>query len=74
MLMRLLKCLFWIPLFGNMVREAIEGPEAAMYMFVANMVMATVIAVILFGFPALITVLLTAVACMFMLIFDITRE
>jgi len=45
-----------------------------MFMFLGNVVMAILLAVLLLGFPALITVLLIAVATMFVVIIDITRE
>ena len=45
-----------------------------MFMFLGNVVMAIMLAVLLLGIPALITVLLIAVATMFMVIIDITRE
>lgn len=74
MLLALLRSTYWIPILGHLIREAIEGPPAAMFMFLGNVVMAILLAVLLLGFPALITVLLIAVATMFVVIIDITRE
>lgn len=74
MLLALLRSLYWVPVFGRIVREAMEGPPQAIYIFAANIVMSAVLAVIFFGTPALITILLMAVATMFVIIFDITRD
>lgn len=56
-----------------MIQEAIEGPPQAMFWFLGNVVMSALIAVLLFGFPALISILLLAVATMFIILFDITQ-
>lgn len=74
MLLFILRSLYWVPVVGRLLREAIDGPEEALYLFTANLVMAVALLVILFGFPALLTVALMAVATMFIVIFDITRD
>ena len=74
MLLSILRSLYWIPVFGRLLREAIDGPVEALYLFTANLVMAVALLVIAFGFPALITVALVAVATMFIVIIDITME
>ncbi len=74
MLLSILRSLYWVPVLGRLLREAIEGPVEALYLFTANLVMAVALLVIVFGFPALLTVALMAVATMFIVIFDITRD
>ena len=74
MLLSILRSLYWIPVFGRLLREAIDGPVEALYLFTANLVMAVALLIIAFGFPALITVALVAVATMFVVIIDITME
>ena len=74
MLLSILRSLYWIPVFGRLLREAIDGPVEALYLFTANLVMAVALLVIAFGFPALITIALVAVATMFIVIIDITME
>jgi hypothetical protein len=54
--------------------EALEGPDEAKYVFCANLVMAIMLVVVVFGFHGFVTVMLTAVAMMFVIIFDITRD
>lgn len=74
MLLRILKSFYWIPVLGTLLREALEGPDEAKYLFLGNLVMAVLLAVIVFGFPAFIVIMLTAVAVMFVIVFDITRS
>lgn len=73
MFLKLLKLLYIVPVLGRMIREALEGPDEALLCFIANVVMAILLAVIVFGFPALITIALCAVLMMFVIIFDITQ-
>ena len=74
MFKRILKSLYWVPFLGMVIREALEGPDEAKYLFCANLVMAIVLTVVIFGFHGFVTVMLTAVAAMFVIIFDITRD
>jgi hypothetical protein len=55
-----LNIVYLVPFLGRLVREAIEGPEEALLAFIANIVMLLAIAVLLYGFPALITIALSA--------------
>lgn len=73
MFFRFLKLLYFVPILGRLIREALEGPDEALLAFLANVVMAIALAVIIFGFPALITIALCAVLMMFVIIFDITQ-
>lgn len=70
----ILKSFYWVPFLGMVIREALEGPDEAKYLFCANLVMAIMLVVVVFGFHGFVTVMLTAVAMMFVIIFDITRD
>ena len=74
MLLKILKSFYWVPVLGMLLREALKGPDEAEYLFFGNLVMAVLLAVIVLGFPAFIVIMLTAVAVMFVIIFDITRS
>jgi hypothetical protein len=74
MLLSILRSLYWIPFFGRLLREAIDGPVQALYLFVANLVMSVVLLVAFFGIRALLPVALVGVATMFIVIIDITRD
>lgn len=74
MLLKILKLFYWVPVLGMLLREALEGPDEAKYLFFGNLIMAVLLAMIAFGFPAFIFMMLTAVAVMFVIIFDITRS
>lgn len=69
----ILRTFYWVPFLGMVIREALEGPDEAKYLFCANLVMAITLVVVSFGFQAFITIMLTAVVVMFIVIFDITR-
>lgn len=74
MLKSFLKLFYWVPFLGMIIREVLEGPDEAKYVFCAKLVMAVVLAVAVFGFHAFVAIMLTAVAVMFVIIFDITRD
>lgn len=54
-----------IPVFGWMLREAAQGTVTAKLLFVLNCVLIWVLAIAVFGFPAIIIPALAAVAAMF---------
>lgn len=60
--MALLRLVYFIPVFGWMVREAVEGSLEAKAYFVLSMFLTAVALVITFGYPALITIALAGVA------------
>lgn len=70
----ILKSFYWVPFLGMVIREALEGPDEAKYLFCANLVMTIALVVVIFGFRGFVTVMLTAVVAMFVIIFDITRD
>jgi len=73
MLLKILRSFYWVPVLGMLLREALDGPDEARYLFAGNLVMFFLLAVIIFGFQAFVTIMLTAVAVMFIVIFDTTR-
>ena len=74
MFLALMRSLYWVPVFGRLLREAVDGPVQATYLFVANLVMTVALLVIFFGIRALVPVALVGVATMFIVIIDITRD
>ncbi|MET3613313.1 putative membrane protein [Rhizobium aquaticum] len=58
-----------IPLFGWMLREAAEGTVTAKLLFVINCLLIWALAIVMFGFPAIIIPALAAVAGMFVILF-----
>ncbi|HZG27632.1 MAG TPA: hypothetical protein VE079_04145 [Ensifer sp.] len=57
-----------IPVFGWMLREAAQGTVAAKLLFVLNCLLIWALAIVIFGFPAIIIPALAAVAGMFMIL------
>jgi hypothetical protein len=74
MLLKILRSFYWVPVLGMLLREALDGPDEARYLFASNLVMSVILAVIIFGYQAFVAIVLTAVATMFVIIFDITRS
>jgi hypothetical protein len=70
----LMRFLYWVPVLGRMLREAVEGPVQATYLFIANLLMTVALLVIVFGIRAIVPVALAGVAVMFISILDITRD
>lgn len=73
MFLSFLKLLSVIPVLGRMIREALEGPDEALLAFLANTMMVVLLAVIVFGYSALISIALCAVLVMYVIIFDLTQ-
>lgn len=57
--------IFNIPVFGWMLREAVEGTTTARVLFIVNCVLIWILAIAWFGYPAIIIPALAAVAGMF---------
>jgi hypothetical protein len=66
------KFVYAIPLFGWMLKDAVHGPSDSKYWFIADMLMLWALAIIFFGYPAIIIPALTAVPIMLALIVMIT--
>ncbi|SIR03909.1 hypothetical protein SAMN05880561_107188 [Rhizobium sp. RU33A] len=65
--------IYRVPLFGWMLREAIYGPTTAKVLFVVNMLLLWLLAIVAFGYPAIILPALAAVPSMFVVLLLITK-
>lgn len=65
--------IYRVPLFGWMLKEAILGPTTAKVLFVINLLMVWLLAILAFGYPAIIIPALTAVPLMFVVLILITK-
>lgn len=65
--------IYRVPLFGWMLREAIYGPTTAKVLFVVNLLLLWLLAIIVFGYPAIILPALAAVPVMFVVLLLITK-
>lgn len=61
-----------VPVFGRLIREAAEGSATAKVLFLVNIVLAWVLAIMMFGYPAIILPALAAVPAMFIILMLIT--
>lgn len=48
MLLKILKSFYWVLTLGMLLREALEGPDEAKYLFLGNVVMAVFLSVAIF--------------------------
>jgi hypothetical protein len=62
-----------VPLLGWMLKEAIHGPTTAKILFVVNLLMVWLLAILAFGYPAIIIPALAAVPTMFVVLLLITK-
>lgn len=65
--------IYRVPLFGWMLKEAIQGPTTAKVLFVVNVLLLWILAIVTFGYPAIIIPALSAVPIMFVLLILITK-
>lgn len=65
--------IYRVPLFGWMLREAIYGPTTAKVLFVVNLLLLWLLAIVIFGYPAIILPALAAVPTMFVVLLLITK-
>ncbi|MFN3509611.1 MAG: hypothetical protein ACK4ZU_19250 [Allorhizobium sp.] len=65
--------IFRVPLFGWMLKEAAHGPIAAKVLFIINLLLLWLLAILAFGYPAIIIPALTAVPVMFVVLILITK-
>lgn len=61
-----------VPVFGRLIREATEGSATAKVLFLVNIILAWVLAIMMFGYPAIILPALAAVPTMFIILMLIT--
>ena len=67
------KALFRIPVFGWMAREAVEEGGTSMVLFLVNLALLWLLAVLVFGYPAIILPALFLVPVIFVLLILITK-
>lgn len=67
------KMTYHIPVFGWMLKEAVGGTATAKVLFVVNMLMLWLLAILQFGYPAIILPALVAVPTMFVILIAITK-
>jgi hypothetical protein len=65
--------IYRVPLFGWMLKEAIYGPATAKVLFVVNLLLLWLLAIVAFGYPAIILPALAAVPTMFVVLLLITK-
>lgn len=64
--------LYRIPVFGWMLKEAMQGATTTKVLFVINLLMIWLLAILAFGYPAIILPALAAVPAMFVVLILIT--
>ncbi|MBX9468836.1 MAG: hypothetical protein KL839_13745 [Rhizobium sp.] len=65
--------IYRVPLFGWMLKEAMQGPTTAKVLFVVNLLMVWLLVILTFGYPAIIIPALAAVPAMFVVLILITK-
>lgn len=65
--------IYRVPLFGWMLKEAVQGPTTAKVLFVVNLLLMWLLAIVTFGYPAIILPALVAVPVMFVVLILITK-
>ncbi|MCJ7996561.1 hypothetical protein J5N58_19235 [Rhizobium cremeum] len=67
------KMIYHVPVFGWMLKEAIYGPTTAKVLFIVNLLLLWLLAILAFGYPAIIIPALAAVPAMFVILIMITN-
>jgi hypothetical protein len=67
------KMIYHVPVFGWMLKEAVSGPTTAKVLFIVNLLLLWLLAILTFGYPAIILPALTAVPVMFVLLILIMK-
>ncbi len=67
------RMIYHVPVFGWMLKEAVQGPTTAKVLFILNLLLLWLLAIVTFGYPAIILPALTAVPVMFVLLILITK-
>ncbi|WP_454289487.1 hypothetical protein [Rhizobium arsenicireducens] len=62
-----------VPVFGWMLKEAVSGPTTAKILFVVNLLLVWLLAILAFGYPAIIIPALAAVPTVFVILLLITK-
>ncbi len=67
------KMIYHVPVFGWMLKEAVIGPTTAKVLFIINLLLVWLLAIITFGYPAIIIPALAAVPTMFVILILIMK-
>ncbi|MBW8320227.1 MAG: hypothetical protein K0M49_10150 [Arenimonas sp.] len=67
------RMIYRVPLIGWMLKEAVVGPTTAKVLFVVNLLLVWLLAILAFGYPAIILPALAAVPTMFVILILITK-
>jgi hypothetical protein len=67
------KMIYHVPVFGWMLKEAVNGTTTAKVLFIVNLLLLWLLAIVTFGYPAIILPALCAVPMMFVLLILITK-
>lgn len=67
------RMIYHVPVFGWMLKEAVMGPTTAKVLFIVNLLLLWLLAIVTFGYPAIILPALTAVPVMFVMLILITK-
>ena len=68
----LARLFYHIPVFGWMLKEAAQGSTTAKVLFVVNLLLVWLLAILAFGYPAIIIPALTAVPLIFVVLMLLT--
>lgn len=67
------RMIYHVPVFGWMLKEAVMGPTTAKVLFIVNLLLLWLLAIVTFGYPAIILPALMAVPVMFVVLILITK-
>jgi hypothetical protein len=67
------RIVYAVPLFGWMLKDVVHGDADNIYWFIASMIMMWILAIIAFGYPAIIIPALALVPTIFLVLLVITR-
>ena len=68
-----LRLVYAFPVLGWMLKEAVEGPAVAKMLFVVNCLLIWILAIVIFGYPAIIVPALVMVPVIFTVLILITK-
>ncbi|PYB70499.1 hypothetical protein DMY87_21570 [Rhizobium wuzhouense] len=67
------RMVYHVPVFGWMLKEAVAGSATTKVLFIVNLLLLWLLAIVTFGYPAIILPALSAVPTMFVLLILITK-
>jgi hypothetical protein len=67
------RLIYGVPVIGWILREAAEGPASTKALFLVNCILLWVLAILVFGYPAIIIPALCLVPTMFVVLILITK-